>query len=68
MTQLTAKQAKVTGRVIQFSLLSNIVKRLIPAFPSCTFECVCRDSGCTEDWKVTGPAVWVDKIERRYGY
>ena len=66
--ELTKREAKVTSRVIEFSL-GGIVERLIPAFPSCTFECVCRDNGgVTTDWRVKGPSIWVDKIERRYGY
>lgn len=67
--KLTKEQAAIVTREISFSLSWNIVPKLIKAFPSCDFKCVCQSNGgVTTDYKITGPKVWVDKIERKYSY
>ena len=69
--ELTAAQNKIVSRKVSLSL--SIAKRLAPkliaAYPSCTFKCLCANNGgVTSDYQVTGPAAWVNKIARKWSY
>jgi len=69
--KLTAAQKKIVRRKVSLSL--SIAKRLAPqliaAYPSCTFKCLCANNGgVTSDYQITGPTVWVNKIERKWSY
>lgn len=66
-TQLTAEQAKIVTREIEFSVNTSM-RPLIAAFPSVEFVRGAGNGGVTTIYKLTGPAVWLDKIERRYAY
>ena len=67
--KLTKEQSKTIMRQVSFSLNGIPVPKLIAAFPSVAFKCDCQNNGgTTTDYTLTGPAVWVAKIERKYAY
>lgn len=64
---LTAAQAKPVLRKVEFSVHFPMAS-LIKAFPSVTFQKGMVNGGVTVEYTLTGPTVWVDKIERKYAY
>lgn len=67
-TQLTPAQAKIVTRKVEFSISEGIVPTLIKAFPSVTFVKNGSNGGVTYMYTLTGPTVWLDRIERKYAY
>jgi hypothetical protein len=67
--KLTKEQSKKVTRELSFSLNGSLVTKLIAAFPSVTFKCDCQNNGgVTTDYTLTGPSVWIEKIELKYAY
>jgi hypothetical protein len=64
---LTPAQAKVISRKVEFSVHFPMPS-LIKSFPSVKFEKRGSNGGVTYIYELTGPTVWLDKIERKYAY
>ena len=65
--KLTPAQAKEVTRELEFSV-NFPMGSLIKAFPSVKFTKGGNNGGVTYYYTLTGPKVWVDKIERKYAY
>ena len=67
MSTTTATQSRKVIRLVEFSVNTD-VSRIDRAFPSVTFFRKCSNGGVTVEYELSGPCVWIDKIERMFGY